>query len=210
MLKTLYRWIFWIVFILLFIAICLGIWLGFDITKRFLTPLIQTKTDKMFIVKSNSARSSLKIVPFVQDLLLMDLLLDSMNSRISVDPLFSSDFKNRKKSYSYTHKEVYKTLVQELNRINYSYTDYQDLRKNCLKVLITKFPLSELKVKTTELFTKTEKQKLLLLSYMKNIDSDPIFSDSSKAIPYSFVKEYTVESIIPKILPVLIGFDKKP
>lgn len=210
MLKTLYRWVFWIVFLSITIAVGLGIWYGIEITKRVVSPLIQTKTDAQYIVKQNSSRSSLAPVPFEHDLLLMNLLLDSMNAHLNVKVFYDSEDKSRKKLIKDVHSKVYTSLVEELNRLHYSYTDYQMLRKNCVKTLITKIPLTTLKESLISQYTDSKKQQNLLMDLMKQFDKDYIFSDSIRTPIYSYVKEHTVESLSPRILPVLLGFDKKP
>lgn len=210
MLKTLYRWIFWIVFLSLFIAVGLGIWYGIDITKRFLNPLIQTKTDAMYIVKANTSRSNLEKVPFEHELLLMNLLLDSMNTHVNLNTIYTSTVSSRKKTVKTVHTATYTSLVEELNRLHYSYTDYQLLRKNCVKTLLTRMPLATLKETILTQYSSTAQQKTVLLDMMKSFDKDYIFSDSVRSPAYSYVKEYTIESIATRMLPVLIGFDKRP
>ncbi|MBL8003491.1 MAG: hypothetical protein JNL36_00200 [Candidatus Kapabacteria bacterium] len=210
MVKTLYRWVFWIVFVSITIAVGLGIWYGIDITKRFLNPLIQTKTDALYIVKKNSSRSNLSTVPFEHDLLLMNLLLDSMNAHLKLKYILTTDVKTRKKATKDVHSTVYKSLVEELNKLHYSYTDYQVLRKNCVKTLLSKIPLQNLKGSTISEHSEGKKQQNLLFDMMKQFDRDYIFSDSIRTPAYSYVKEYTVESLIPRMLPILLGFDKKP
>lgn len=210
MVKTLYRWVFWIVFLSITIAVGLGIWYGIDITKRFLNPLIQTKTDAHYIVKKNSSRSNLATVPFEHDLLLMNLLLDSMNTKLDLQFLRESDNKSQKKSTNKVHRMVYTSLVEELNKLHYSYTDYQVLRKNCVKTLLSKIPLQTLKETTISQNSEGKKQQNLLFEMMKQFDKDYIFSDSIRTPAYSYVKEYTVESLTPRMLPILLGFDKKP
>lgn len=210
MVKTLYRWVFWIVFVSITIAVGLGIWYGIDITKRFLNPLIQTKTDALYIVKKNSSRSNLSTVPFEHDLLLMNLLLDSMNAHLKLKYILTTDVKTRKKATKDVHSTVYKSLVEELNKLHYSYTDYQVLRKNCVKTLLSKIPLQTLKETTISENSEGKKQQNLLFDMMKQFDKDYIFSDSIRTPAYSYVKEYTVESLTPRMLPILLGFDKKP
>jgi len=210
MLKTLYRWVFWIVFISIAIAIGLGIWYGIDITKRFLNPLIQTKTDALYIVKKNTSRSTLPNVPFEHDLLLMNLLLDSMNAQLQLNAIFTSDESLQKKVSKKIHKAVYTSLVEELNKLHYSYTDYQVVRKNCVKTLVKKVSIPSLKQTAITLYSKNTKQELYLNSMMKEFEHDYIFSDSIRTPSYSYVKEHTVESLVPRMLPILLGFDKKP
>lgn len=210
MLKTLYRWVFWIVFILIAIAIGLGIWYGIDFSKRFLNPLIQTKTDDLYIVKTNTFRSALTTVPFEHDLLLMNLLLDSMNAQLQLNTIFSSDESMQKKVSKKLHKAVYTSLVEELNKLHYSYTDYQEVRKNCVKTLVNKVNIPSLKVAIISLYSKSKKQEFFLNSMMKEFEKDYIFSDSIRTPTYSYVKEHTVESLVPRMLPILLGFDKKP
>lgn len=210
MVKSLYRWVFWIVFVSITIAVGLGIWYGIDITKRFLNPLIQTKTDALYIVKKNSSRSNLSTVPFEHDLLLMNLLLDSMNAHLKLKYILTTDVKTRKKATKDVHSTVYKSLVEELNKLHYSYTDYQVLRKNCVKTLLSKIPLQNLKESTISENSEGKKQQNLLFDMMKQFDRDYIFSDSIRTPAYSYVKEYTVESLTPRMLPILLGFDKKP
>lgn len=210
MLKTLYRWVFWIVFISIAIGIGLGIWYGIDISKRFLNPLIQTKTDALYIVKKNTSRSVHPPVPFEHDLLLMNLLLDSMNAKLQVDVMYSSDVSMQKKVSKKIHKAVYTSLVEELNKLHYSYTDYQVVRKNCVKTLVKKVNIPSLKETIVSLYSKNKKQELFLNSMMKEFEKDYIFSDSIRTPSYSYVKEHTVESLVPRMLPILLGFDKKP
>lgn len=210
MLKTLYRWIFWIVFLSLFIAVGLGIWYGIDISKRFLNPLIQTKTDEMYIVKANTSRTNLEKVPFEHELLLMNLLLDSMNAHLNLKAIYSANEKTRQKTVKKVHSDVFKSLVEELNRLHYSYTDYQALRKNCVKTLTSRIPIKTLKETSISQYSNNSQQQKILLNLMKSFDNDYIFSDSVKTPLYSYVKEYTIESISPRMFPILVGFDKKP
>lgn len=210
MLKTLYRWVFWIVFVSISIAVGLGIWYGIEISKRFLNPLIQTKTDAKYIVKQNSSRSTFATVPFEHELLLMNLLLDTMNAHLNLTDLYESDLKNQKKVSKSIHTSVYTSFVDELNKLHYSYTDYQVLRKNCVKTLVNKISIPELKQSTISLYSKNSKQQSLLNQMMKPFEKDYIFSDSVRTPAYSYVKEYTVESLVPRMLPILLGFDKKP
>ncbi len=210
MLKTLYRWIFWIVFLSLFIAVGLGIWYGIDISKRFLNPLIQTKTDEMYIVKANTSRTYLEKVPFEHELLLMNLLLDSMNAHLNLKAIYSANEKTRQKTVKKVHSDVFKSLVEELNRLHYSYTDYQALRKNCVKTLTSRIPIKTLKETSISQYSNNSQQQKILLNLMKSFDNDYIFSDSVKTPLYSYVKEYTIESISPRMFPILVGFDKKP
>jgi ABC-type enterochelin transport system ATPase subunit len=133
-----------------------------------------------------------------------------MNAHLKLKYILTTDVKTRKKATKDVHSTVYKSLVEELNKLHYSYTDYQVLRKNCVKTLLSKIPLQNLKESTISENSEGKKQQNLLFDMMKQFDRDYIFSDSIRTPAYSYVKEYTVESLTPRMLPILLGFDKKP